>query len=188
MLNVHRIINQTIAEGPGTRCCVCLQGCSIHCEGCFAKDTWDFSDRLLMAPAGIIGQMHPTEEGITVCGGEPFDQKKELAELLCLAWEKGLSTVLYTGYTYESLTNSHDENVATILSHTDILMDGPFVLSQLSTENPLIGSSNQRIRFLTKRYSFKDMRRNKLEVRIKKNGIFSINGMAEYNKIHELTL
>lgn len=188
MLNIHRIIHQTIAEGPGIRCCIWFQGCSIHCVGCFAKDTWDFSDRLLMSPTDIIDQMQPTEEGITICGGEPFEQKEELAKLLCLAWEKGLSTVLYTGHTYESLSKMQDENVATILSHTDILMDGPFILSQLSTENPLIGSSNQRIRFLTRRYSLKDMRKNKLEVRIKKNGILSINGMAEYDKICELTL
>lgn len=187
MLNVHHIVNQTSAEGPGVRCCVWLQGCSIHCEGCFAKDTWSFSDKMLMNPSDIINQMRSAEEGITICGGEPFDQKEGLAELLCLAWKKGASTVLYTGHTYESLQKMQDKHVETILSHTDILIDGPFIQTLSSTEIPLVGSSNQRLRFLTKRYSPKDIQANKIEIRIKKNGTFSINGMADYKIIQELS-
>ena len=188
MLNVHHIVHQTTAEGPGVRCCIWLQGCSIHCKGCFAKDMWSFSERLLMDSNEIINQMHSTEEGITICGGEPFEQREELAELMCLVWEKGLSTVLYSGHTYESLLEMQDDYVTTILSHTDILIDGPFVLSLLSSENPLIGSSNQQLRFLTKRYSPNDIKRKKLEIRVRKNGTLSINGMADYETIRKIAI
>ena len=188
MMNVHHIVNHTSAEGPGVRCCVWLQGCSIHCEGCFAKDTWSFSERLLMTPLDIVNRVLPSEEGITICGGEPFDQKEGLAELVRIASEKGLSTVIYTGYNYESLQKMPNEYVSTILSHTDILIDGPFVLSLLSTSNPLVGSTNQQLRFLSNRYSLKDIQPNKLEIRVKKNGVLKINGMADYDRICKLIL
>ena len=141
-----------------------------------------------MTPLDIVNRVLPSEEGITICGGEPFDQKEELAGLVCIAWEKGLSTVIYTGYTYESLLKMQNEYVSTILSHTDILIDGPFVLSLLSTSTPLAGSTNQQLRFLTNRYSLKDIQSNRLEIRVKKNGVLSINGMADYDRIHKLTL
>ena len=41
-LRVFNIIKTTKAEGPGTRYCIWVQGCSKHCKGCWAKATWDF--------------------------------------------------------------------------------------------------------------------------------------------------
>lgn len=179
MLNVNHIVHHTRAEGPGVRCCLWLQGCSIHCNGCFAKDKWSFSERTLMTSMEIIESVSPDEEGITVLGGEPFDQREALEELLRKARDKGLSTIVFTGYTYETLQSMHDENINKILSHTDILIDGPFDVSKKSNERPLVGSSNQRFIFLSDRYSIADFQPNKLEIRIKKNGVFSINGMAD---------
>lgn len=188
MLNVHHIVNQTSTEGPGIRCCIWLQGCSIHCEGCFVKDTWSFSERILMTSTDIMDMVLPSEEGITVCGGEPFDQREGLADLVCAASERGLSTIVYTGYTYEALKKMQNDYVEEVLSHTDILIDGSFNSSLHSTVIPLVGSTNQRLLFLTRRYSMADIQKNKLELRIRKNGTISINGMAEYGLIRRLTM
>lgn len=179
MLNVHHIVHRTAAEGPGLRCCVWLQGCSIHCEGCFATDTWSFEDHWLLSPEEIIANLDPSEEGLTVIGGEPFDQREELAQLVVLAHERGLSTIVFTGYPLDSLLRLNDPNVSAILAHTDVLIDGPFDRNRLQHELPLIGSSNQQIRFLTDRYSLRDFQPNKVEIRISKSGAVSINGMAD---------
>lgn len=186
MLNIHHIIHQTRTEGPGLRCCIWLQGCSIHCEGCFARDTWAFEERSLIHPVDIINNMRLTEEGITICGGEPFDQKEDVAELCRLADCKGLSTVVYTGRTLETLQSMDDEYINIILKHTDLLIDGPFVRSKLSTSFPLIGSTNQRLIFLSKRYTWEDIRKNQLEIRIQQNGSMSINGMADDSYINQI--
>jgi len=179
MLNVNHIVHNTRAEGPGVRCCLWLQGCSIHCNGCFAKDKWSFSEKILMTPESVIESMSQEEEGITVLGGEPFDQKDALHELLQLARGKGLSIIVFTGYTYEALQALHDETINKILLQIDVLIDGPFDASKRSNERPLVGSSNQHFLFLTDKYTITDFQPNKLEVRIKKNGILSINGMVD---------
>lgn len=186
MLNVNNIIHQTHTEGPGIRCCIWLQGCSIHCKGCFAQDKWSFEERFLMSPIDIANSIQPEEEGITILGGEPFDQKENLAELVELAWSKGLSTVVFTGYSYEKLQALEDEYVNRILAHTDLLIDGPYDSMQVSTLQPLIGSSNQRFLFLTERYSMEDIKQNRLEIRVKRNGVLSINGMADNDMIQQI--
>lgn len=186
MLNIHHIVHETSAEGPGTRCCVWLQGCSIHCDGCFAPDTWSFDVRRLMAPSDILAALHPAEEGITVLGGEPFDQCGQLAELVTGAHVRGLSTIVFTGYTYESLLERRDPLVDAVLAHTDVLIDGPFDRALLQDALPLIGSSNQQFRFLTDRYTLRDFLPNRLEVRVMKNGAVSINGMASGGLIGRL--
>src|ERR671925_176751 len=60
---------------------------------------------------------------------------------------------------------------------TDILVDGPYIREQPDTERRWIGSRNQRIHFLTPRYSFDDQwrQKNTLEIRVDKDGI-TVNG------------
>ena len=84
-VNIHRIIETTQSEGPGKRFCVWVQGCSHHCKGCFAQDTWDFfsGNRILVEDMlQTIKKEVSDIEGITVLGGEPFDQPQALLELL----------------------------------------------------------------------------------------------------------
>ncbi len=139
-----------------------------------------------MMPADIIDSMLPSEEGITVLGGEPFDQKEGVADLVEKAWSKGLSTVVFSGYTMEHLKALHDEHVDRVLKYTDVLIDGPFDKTQLPAHLPLIGSANQRFRFISDRYSLEDFLQNKLEIRVKKDGTVSINGMANSNIIQKI--
>ena len=53
----------------------------------------------------------------------------------------------YTGYTYEKLLDmaASDPDVAALLDATDVLVDGPFVLSERSLELDFRGSRNQRL-------------------------------------------
>ena len=186
ILNVNRFIPITGAEGPGLRSCVWLQGCHIRCEGCFAKDLWESEGRLLYTPDDLMSKVPSTAEGITILGGEPFEQEEGLSLLLELAWDKGLSTIVFTGYTLEDIQTKENKTVHSILSHIDVLIDGPYIESLKSFDVPLIGSKNQRFHFLTNRYSMNDFGNNKYEVRISKNGVIGINGMGNAEIFHRV--
>lgn len=179
-LNVHRFVAATRAEGPGTRSCVWLQGCSRHCPGCFATATWSHAPRLTMTPADIIGQAlaAPHVEGITVLGGEPFEQPQALACLLAAAHRHHLSTLVFTGYTHEELTAARQADIAMALAHTDVLVDGPYRQEQRDFGRPLVGSANQRFLFFSSRYSMSDFAPNRVEVRISPDGTIGLNGMG----------
>jgi anaerobic ribonucleoside-triphosphate reductase activating protein len=97
-------------------------------------------------------------EGVTILGGEPFDQSLALAEALHEARATGLSTVVYSGHTYESLRETAGPAGA-LLDETDVLVDGPFLPDLHDPALIWRGSSNQRILPLTGRYSTADLQR-----------------------------
>ncbi len=84
-------------------------------------------------------------DGVTILGGEPFDQLEQVAELVFRLKRYDLHLTIYTGYAIETLVDRKDPNVDYILTHTDLLIDGPFV-KQLSTNaGEYRGSQNQRL-------------------------------------------
>lgn len=90
---------------------------------------------------------NPLLDGVTLTGGEPFCQAAACAELARRAHARGLNVWTYTGYTYEKLLDmaASDPDVAALLDATDVLVDGPFVLSERSLELDFRGSRNQRL-------------------------------------------
>ena len=70
--------------GPGRRIGIWFQGCSIRCPGCISMDTWAPGRGITTIDEVVsaIAQWIPTADGITISGGEPFDQPVALIELL----------------------------------------------------------------------------------------------------------
>lgn len=138
------------ALGPGKRIGIWTQGCSIECPGCVSLDTWKADRSRAMDVADLIAWCKRVAggaaEGITISGGEPFDQPKALANLLCglQRWRDTLTRpfdiLCYSGYRLERLRKLH----APILARLDALMCDPYVES-LPTERPWRGSDNQRL-------------------------------------------
>lgn len=135
----------------------------------------------------IISQTltHPDVEGITILGGEPFQQPEALAALTTKAWKQGLTTIVFTGYTHEELKSAHNPLWDEALSHTDVLIDGPYIEQQRSFSRPLAGSDNQRFIFLTQRYQMSDFHRNTIEVRITPDGVARFNGMGDFKALEQ---
>src|SRR6185295_15428379 len=73
---VSRIHFPITALGPGSRIGIWLQGCSIRCEGCISMDTWNpgIGITTLSEVARHLAPMWSQATGITISGGEPFDQ------------------------------------------------------------------------------------------------------------------
>jgi anaerobic ribonucleoside-triphosphate reductase activating protein len=146
-LSVGQIVENTEAEGPGRRFALWTQGCSLRCPGCCNPHL--FSDRGGQPHdvAALVAQVGrtPDIEGLSVLGGEPFDQREPLAQLCEGVRALGLSVMVFSGYTLEQLKG------ARALEHIDILVDGPFMKDLPETKRRWLGSSNQVLHFLTER-------------------------------------
>ncbi len=148
-VRISGLINDSIVDGPGIRLTIFTQGCPHHCEGCHNPQTHDFNGGEDATIESLLekAKSNPLLDGVTFSGGEPFCQAKQLYELGLEIKKAGMSIVTYTGYTYEYLTKHADtENYyGELLSITDYLVDGPFILSKRDILLKFKGSSNQRI-------------------------------------------
>lgn len=188
---INRIEKSTKVEGFGNRYCIWLQGCSIRCPGCSNENMWEFGNAPTYSVDQVIEDIFQQKqiEGLTIMGGEPFDQKQAVSALVMKATMKGYSIILFTGYIYEELKKMNNRYVNSILKYTDLLIDGPFIQQELDFSRPWIGSKNQRYLFLSDKYSQYDLDRAilrpKLEIRIKSNGRIRINGMGDIDKLRQ---
>lgn len=176
-LSVAQIVPVTEAEGPGLRFALWLQGCPLRCPGCCNPEMLSFDGGTPMTVADVLRQLDAVEvEGITLLGGEPLAHAGA-AVLAREVQKRGRTVMVFSGFTLEEARQMADPAVADLLAHTDILVDGPYVREQPDNERRWIGSTNQRIHFLTTRYHYDDRWRksNTLEIRLK-DGELTVNG------------
>ncbi|WP_295088850.1 anaerobic ribonucleoside-triphosphate reductase activating protein [Ruminococcus sp.] len=146
-LRIAGTVNDSIVDGPGIRFTIFVQGCPHDCKGCHNPQTHDFNGGIIISTEVLLEKIkgNPLLDGVTFSGGEPFCQAQALASLGKEIKKLGLNIVTYTGYTFEKLFESRDQNNwDELLKVTDILIDGPFILEQKDWEIKFRGSSNQR--------------------------------------------
>ncbi|MCR4880918.1 MAG: radical SAM protein [bacterium] len=186
-LSVYKILEKTKVEGPGLRFCIWVQGCSRHCKGCYAKNTWDKSKGKIFNTDNLFERIKSQKniEGVTFLGGEPFEQAEALGILAQKCKSIGLSVLTFTGGNYEDLRAQNDKNINLLLDNTDLLIDGKFDEKKLDYSRAWVGSSNQRYLFLSDRYNEDDIKKykNKVEIHFEKSGKIFINGMGDFDKI-----
>ncbi len=133
--------------GPGRRLGIWMQGCSIRCPGCISADTWA-AGRGVVTIARLISQVEPwltQADGITVSGGEPFDQPDALSALLAaLRARTAVDILVYSGHTFEAIALE----VAKLSGLIDALISDPYRADAPQTL-ALRGSDNQRLHCLT---------------------------------------
>ncbi len=136
--------------GPGRRIGLWVQGCSIGCKGCLSRDTWPEEagkeipiSELLAWCAQISGHVL---DGVTISGGEPFEQPQALDQLLrgLAHWRQkkklDFDILCYSGYPLATLRARH----AALLAQLDAVIAEPFIES-LPSKHPWCGSSNQKL-------------------------------------------
>ena len=146
-LRIAGTVNDSIVDGPGIRFTVFVQGCPHNCRGCHNPQTHDFNGGTITDTEELLEKIksNPLLDGVTFSGGEPFCQAGTLASLGKEIKKLGLNIVTYTGYTFEQLYSSREQNNWNdLLKVTDVLIDGPFILEQKDWEIKFRGSSNQR--------------------------------------------
>ena len=142
-----KIRSQDIANGPGIRVSIWVQGCNRHCPHCFNPETWDFDGGRLFNRRVKIQFLELAQNksivGFSILGGEPLQQGSDMLDLVqSMKKEYPDKTIwMWTGYKYEEL----DENQLEIIKYIDILVDGAYIEAQKCPGKRFRGSSNQRI-------------------------------------------
>ena len=141
------LVHDSIVDGPGLRIAVFVQGCSHKCSGCHNPQTHDPAGGTETDTADIISAIssNPLIYGITLTGGEPFEQAPAMLDIARAAKGMGLNVIAYTGYTIEALLAQNNDDIKEFISFCDWVVDGPFILSKRTLSLPWRGSENQRL-------------------------------------------
>lgn len=178
-LNIAQTLPKSAANGPGERFVVWVQGCPLGCPGCWNPDTWSFARRNVVEVTDLAAEILAVRgiEGVTFTGGEPFVQARALAVLGRAVREAGSSVFVFTGYELDELEGHAQQE---LLAVTDVLVTGRYVEARRTLDLPWRGSSNQRIHFLTKRYSEPDIAGTAAaEVHLGADGSVTLTGFPE---------
>ena len=157
-MNYGTIKDTDIANGIGVRVSLFVSGCRNHCKGCFNAMTWDFNYGTPFTQETeqhILSLLEPEYiTGLTVLGGEPFEEENQQVLYPFLQKVKKLypqKTIwCYTGYVYDKDLlpadgRKHTNVTEGMLSLIDVLVDGPFILEKKNIMLQFRGSENQRL-------------------------------------------
>jgi len=150
---------ESIVDGPGFRCTIFFQGCRLNCPGCHNAALQNFQGgRIETVPALIERYFsNPLLDGITLSGGEPFEQARSAKLLAQAAHEKALHVISYSGYTFEFLRDSGREDWRELLEEVDVLVDGPYKAELRDLTLLWRGSKNQRLIDVQKSLNHKEV-------------------------------
>jgi anaerobic ribonucleoside-triphosphate reductase activating protein len=135
--------------GFGRRVGIWLQGCSLGCPGCVAPHTWQRTAAHRVELAALVARLREflhAADGITISGGEPFEQPAALQALIAAVRREcaGGDVLVYSGFPEKLLRARHPA----ILAEIDVLIPEPF-RENAPSSHPLTGSSNQTVLLLS---------------------------------------
>ena len=148
-MKYNSIRTMDISNGPGIRVSIFVQGCPIHCKGCFNKVAWDFNAGKDFTNDTIQHILDladsPHIKGLSILGGEPLaEQNIDRVEALIIAFKKKYKDKdiwLWTGYKYENFNSKQNK----VVSKVNVFIDGPFEESLKDPSLLYRGSSNQNV-------------------------------------------
>ena len=145
---LYRIYHHSTVDGPGRRSVVQVAGCSIRCAGCYVPETHERTNGKLALISDIVEEIDEKSgehDGVSILGGEPFDQPESLQILVEKLKAKNYHLVIYSGYTLEDLLARKSEIINRILTKTVLLIDGAFKREFSANAGEYRGSNNQRL-------------------------------------------
>jgi len=149
---IHSRLARSEANGPGLRSVVWVQGCSLGCDGCFNPLTHDRATPVPVVSAAELADWVVSNgvEGLTISGGEPFEQPVGVLEMGRLVREAGLGVVILTGFTWSEVTQMIPP--AELARSADAVITGRYQRDR-HIGLGLRGSSNKKVRLIGDRYS-----------------------------------
>lgn len=153
-INLHNIAYPVRSLGPGKRVAIWVAGCGRNCRGCMTPQLQDPAAGFTMNTSKLVKRLlhlQPELQGVSITGGEPFEQSDAVAEILTKlktlrpCWD----ILLYSGYRLEEINKCGDRGVR-FLSDIDILIDGSFQ-ERTPASDGIRGSTNQQIHYLSQR-------------------------------------
>ncbi|MBI4801475.1 MAG: radical SAM protein [Elusimicrobia bacterium] len=168
-LRLGTILERSLANGPGERFVIWVQGCTLACPGCFNPELTDFNGGALISTPELIRRIHaaPGIRGITISGGEPLEQPEAVADIL-KRLDRRLDSVIFTGCTWQEITA--DSRKLSAVKCADLVVAGRYIRELASDENPWTGSSNQTVHALTGRIRVDEFPSCRVEAQISPAG------------------
>lgn len=120
-MKIHSFESFGTVDGPGIRFVVFAQGCPLRCLYCHNPDTWGAAAPINKTPREVVTEVLKYRNfiksgGVTISGGEPLLQAKEVAEIFELLHEEGIHTALDTsGVVF-------NDDVERALASTDLVL------------------------------------------------------------------
>lgn len=180
-MNIHAYKISRV-NGPGKRFTLWTQGCSKGCVNCFNPETWNNKNNIVLSTSEIFEMIKDFElEGVTITGGDPFEQEEELLELLILISSLSLSkgVIVFTGFTYDEIRENKIRKKC--CDYIDVLIDGRYEDNNRVTDC-FKGSSNQNIIYFSSKIKEEELIMDQeVEVSLG-DGIISVTGFPSIDK------
>lgn len=139
-IEISGIIDTSLADGPGVRSVLFMQGCSKGCVNCHNKQAQQKGygknyriDELIDYIKSIC-----LNKKITISGGEPMEQYEELLELTKRLCKMQYDICIYTGLELEEIPEE-------ILKYINYIKTGEFIDALKDSTLAFVGSSNQKM-------------------------------------------
>ena len=147
-MRYNKIRKMDIADGPGVRVSIFMQGCHFHCKNCFNPETHDFAGGKEFTQDTINEVLKLCEpnhiKGLSILGGEPMNPAniEGTTELAKQFKEKFPNKTLWTwsGYTFDK-----DLKDKEVMKYIDVLVDGNYIDEKRNPTLAWRGSENQRV-------------------------------------------
>ena len=147
-MRYNKITKMDIADGPGVRVSVFMQGCTFNCKNCFNKETHDFAggkeftDETINRVLDLCG--NENIEGLSILGGEPMHPNNiEGTTKLAKEFKEkypNKNLWVWSGFTFENYLKDKE-----VLKYVDVLVDGQYKDELHDPRLEWRGSSNQRV-------------------------------------------
>ena len=106
LINIHSTIKSSRVNGPGDRFVIWTQGCRKMCKNCYNPETWSHYRNNLVDVDLLVEEIkNSSVSGVTISGGDPFEQPEELFYLLREIKQLDLSdgVIVFSGYTIREI-------------------------------------------------------------------------------------
>lgn len=146
-MRYHKIRKMDIANGPGIRVSIFMQGCTFKCKNCFNPETHDFNggkeftDETINKILALCSSDYIV--GLSILGGEPMHPKNIDGTIkLAKAFKEKYPTKslwAWSGYLFDDIVNKE------IFNYLDVLVDGQYKDELHHPNIEWRGSTNQRV-------------------------------------------
>lgn len=149
-MQIDRLLYPVHSLGPGDRLAIWIRGCKKRCFNCANPELQLFnpnSEVSMTVIKEMISKIDKKIDGITITGGEPFCQDKDLFEIITFMLEITDDILIFTGYSKKEIYDLNNDYAIKCIEKATVVIYGEYVDELNDNHTPLIASSNQVIEF-----------------------------------------
>lgn len=147
-MQIDRLLYPVHSLGPGDRLAIWIRGCKKRCFNCANPELQLFnpnSEVSMTVIKEMISKIDKKIDGITITGGEPFCQAKDLFEIITFMLEITDDILIFTGYSKKEIYDLNNDYAIKCIEKATVVIYGEYVDELNDNHTPLIASSNQVI-------------------------------------------